>query len=129
MEEMDPLERLVRAREELLDRQFLASVLEGKVYLDRERGEAQFTAEGQRRPARQRILLYLLARKALKALKAIAVEEAKPREMEGPTGLKGGTLRPKLKVLHDEGIVVRSDAGYYIPVQNLETAAEVIKEA
>lgn len=125
----EPLKRLVKAEEELLDRDLLARLLEGLVFVDLGRQKVLFTREAMRLNARKRVLLYLLGRKVLRALGGTEiVEEVRPRDMEGPTGLKGGTIRPRLKELRDEGIIAQGENGYYVPVYNLEAAASVIRE-
>jgi DNA-binding transcriptional ArsR family regulator len=127
MSNSDPLARLVKSEEELLDRELLAAVLERFVYVDRERGKVLLTKEGMSRPAREKILLYLLGRKALKALGGVEAEAVAPKEMEGPTGLKGATLRPGLKSLYDAGVLARDEKGYYVPVYNVQTAAGILR--
>ncbi len=127
MTHSDPLARLVKREEELLDRELLAGVLEGFVYVDRERNKVLLTKEGMGRTARDRILLYLLGRKALKALGGTETEAVAPKDMEGPTGLKGATLRPRLKSLYDAGVLARDENGYYVPVYNVQTAAEFLR--
>lgn len=126
MTQGDPLARLVKREEELLDRELLAEVLEGFVYVDREREKVFLTKEGMGRTAREKILLYLLGRKALKALGGAEAEAVAPKDMEGPMGLKGATLRPRLKSLYDAGVLARDEKGYYVPVYNLQTAADIL---
>jgi len=127
--EKEPLARLVKAEEDLLDRELLASSLEGLVFVDPDRQKIMFTPEAMSLSTRKRVVLYLLGRKVLRALGGTeVVEEVKPKDMEGPTGLKGGTIRPRLKQLLDEGIIAQDENGYYVPVYNLEEAANIIKE-
>ena len=127
MTQSDPLARLVKSEEELLDRELLAGVLEGLVYVDRERGKVLLTKEGMSRKAREKVLLYLLGRKALKALGSVEAEAVAPKDIQGPTGLKGATVRPRLKSLYDAGVLARDEKGYYVPVYNLQAAADLLR--
>ncbi len=124
-----PLGRLVRREEDLLDRERLADLLEGLVFVDPEREKVLLTREAMSLSARKRVVLTLLGRKVLRALgETEVVEEVRPIDIQGPTGLKGGTIRPRLRELYDEGIIAQRENGYYVPTYSFEEAASVIKE-
>lgn len=62
-----------------------------------------------------KIILFLLAKKAMK-LRDLPIdnEGALPTEIEKETGVKGGSLRPKLKQLLEQRIISKADDGRYI---------------
>ncbi len=62
-----------------------------------------------------KIILFLVARKAMKYRGlAIDSEGVLPSEVEKETGIKGGSLRPKLKQLLEQRIISKTDGGRYI---------------
>jgi DNA-binding IclR family transcriptional regulator len=78
-----------------------------------------------------KILVFLLARKAMVALPdvALAIEGAAPREIERDAGIKGGTLRPKLVRLRKEGLLAQDDEGrYYVPTHAVLRAKTLVEE-
>lgn len=77
-----------------------------------------------------KVLLFLVARKAMK-LRGLAIdyEGALPAELEKETGLKGGSIRPRLKDLFERKIINRTeDARYFVPNYSL-TKIKIIIEA
>jgi len=119
----DPLNRLL-ADEIGVNRELLATTLEDKVRIDRNRASFTFLP-GMRAQlgTRGTILTALLARKALFLLGADVVEAAEPRDIELISGVKGNTLRPALKQLADRGLVRKNDDGYVVPDFALEDVA------
>lgn len=122
----DPLERLVRSEEDLLDRDLLARALDGLAYLDKDRDRILLTPDGAARTAREKMIIYLLGRKALRAVGSEIKEEVEPKEIEKEWQIPGGTVRPKLTKLAKEGVVAKREGGYYVPAFNLEDAAKVL---
>lgn len=112
----DPLARLVVDQQEV-DRGLLATVLQPHVALDLNR-EAFSFRRGSRSSLKnaQVVLVTLLARKALVLLGAEMEEPLTPKELESLTGMKGGSIRPALKTLADDGAIRRDEAGrYFVP--------------
>ena len=70
-----------------------------------------------------KLLLFLLARKGMKALELpIEHEDVSPSEVEQEVGIKGGSLRPMLRKLLDQKVLAQtSDGLYYIPTYSLES--------
>ncbi len=62
-----------------------------------------------------KIILFLVARKAMK-FRGLAIdnEGALPSEIERETGVKGGSVRPKLKELLEQRIINKTDDGRYV---------------
>jgi hypothetical protein len=125
----DPLRRLVRTEEELLDKELLTRALEGLVFIDPERQRVTLTREARALTARKLLLVYLLGRKALATVVGgEVVEAATPKEIEEVTGLSGGTVRPNLRTLYADKIVDTGDNGYSVPSYRLPEAARLIME-
>lgn len=109
-----------------LDRALLATILKPFVFLEKGPGAIRFTQAGHRLNSRAKVVAYLLARKARRALGFPDEEAAAPREIEGETGIKGGTLRPILKALREEKIVAKGPRGYWVPNYALEPAKTIL---
>jgi hypothetical protein len=124
----NPLERLV-VDEAAVDLELLASTLEDKVRIDLKQGGFAFLQGVRARLSnRQQVITTLLAWKALHLLDEQYPEGLRPQEIENVTGVRGGTLRPILKVLSDRRII-RQDANkaYYIPGYAIEDARLLIE--
>lgn len=68
-----------------------------------------------------KIILFLVARKAMR-VRGLSIdnEGASPSEIEKETGLKGGSIRPRLKSLFEQKIVNRTEDGrYFVPNYSL----------
>jgi len=68
-----------------------------------------------------KIILFLIARKAMK-LRGLPIdnEGATPSEIGEEIGLKGGSVRPKLRSLFEQKIISRTDdARYFVPNYSL----------
>src|SRR5687767_7815845 len=101
----DPLSRLV-VDEAAVDRELLASVLEGRIRLDMTHGSFAFhQGVRDRLNNRHQVLIALLAQKALHLLNEEFPEGLRPQDIELATGVKGGTLRPILKILGDRRLI------------------------
>jgi hypothetical protein len=123
----EPLQRLVKTEQELLDKELLATALEGLVLIDPGTRRVILTRDARRRRARELIVVYLLGRKALAVLTdGEFMEAATPKEIETATGLPGGTVRPNLRRLYDEEIVETGDNGYTVASYMLAEAANEI---
>jgi len=123
----DPLARLV-VDEAAVNRELLASLLENKIRLDLTQGSFTFQ-QGMRVHLnnRQRVLIALLAQKALHLLADQYAEALLPREIDAVTGVKPGTLRPILKQFADRRVIRQDeDRAYYIPGYALEDAAQLL---
>ena len=68
-----------------------------------------------------KITLFLVARKAMK-MRGLLIdnEGATPSEIGEETGLKGGSVRPRLRGLFEQKIINRTDDGrYFVPSYSL----------
>jgi len=68
-----------------------------------------------------KIILFLVARKAMK-VRGLSIdnEGALPSETEEQTGIKGGSVRPRLKNLFEQRIINKTgDSHYFVPNYSL----------
>ena len=125
----DPLARLISDRVEL-NREQLASLLDRRISLHP--GDAKFSFLPNTRSAlgnRRTVLLALLAQKALHLLDSEIPEGTAPKGLEDTTGIRGGTLRPILKQLTDDGITRRVRGSYIVPDVVLGDVARELEKA
>jgi hypothetical protein len=110
-------ELLVDARE--LDREMVCAVLLPYLRIDRATGEILPLSAWEDAPNEVRILLYLLARRAMRALELplpCARDAALPVEIERATGIPGGSVRPVLKRLLKARVIAKLEGiGYIVP--------------
>jgi len=112
-QEADPLLALVVDTKQI-SREQLAQILKGRVLLDLQSDSFVLQPAKARSNARQAVLLSLLAVKALSLLKDNVPDVLSPKELEDVTGLRGGTIRPAVRRLATEGLIVRRAQGYTI---------------
>jgi len=110
---MAELEELVVSGAEL-DKKLVAEILMPYLQLDQDSCDIRPTNEWKQLSQEQKILSYLLARKAMVALRFnIDGEPAKASEVIAGTGLKSGTVYPALRNLLENGIISQSKQGKY----------------
>jgi DNA-binding transcriptional ArsR family regulator len=126
---MTALEELVvDARE--IDRELVATFLKPYLRIDGPTcGIIPMPAWGEV-PNEARVLLYLVARKAMRALELpIASEGASPQEIERATGIPGGSVRPALKRLLKARLVERQlGTGYIVPNYAMVRARAYVRQ-
>jgi hypothetical protein len=99
-----------------LDEQLLGETLSSYVRIAKDSGKIRFTSEINKLPNRGLILMYLLGKKAASVLKIDSIhEETSPIELETELGMSGGSLRPTLLRLLNEGMIERSEGKYRVP--------------
>ncbi len=124
----DPLTRLVVDEAEV-NRELLASTLEGKIRVDIVRGTFVFVQRVREQLSkRQQVIVALLAHKALHLLDPKFPEALRPVDIESASGIRGGTLRPILKVLVDSDLIKRQDPerAYFVPGHSIESAKKFL---
>jgi hypothetical protein len=121
-------ELLVDARE--IDRELLAAFLKPYLRIDRETGAILPQPAWGEVPNEARVLLYLVARKAMRALELpIGDEAASPLEIERATGIPGGSVRPALKRLLKGRLVERDlGGGYIVPTYAMLRARTYVRQ-
>lgn len=118
---------VVDARE--LDRDLVASVLAPYLRIDRSTCEIVTLDPWDDAPNDIRVLLYLLARRAMLALSLpVKRDSASPVEIERATGIPGGSVRPALKRLLKERAVAKAGAqGYVVPNYAMSRVREYVR--
>jgi len=114
---MAKLEDLVVSGKEE-DRKLVGEILEPYVRLDKGNCEIRPTEEWDKLSPERKIVVYLLARKAMKALDFdLPVEGAKAGEVVKATGVKSGTVYPMLRKLfnYERLIDQLADGKYLVP--------------
>ncbi len=121
----NPLESLIVSGEEV-DKNLLVTVLADLVRVEKSTGEIRFIGVAPKLPKRIQILLFLLGRKAAKALDLIEEEAIAPSEMEVKLGVKGGPLRGQLFQLKNDRLVQSEGGKYRVPNYALEAVKELL---
>ena len=125
----DDLEALV-INEQELDRKLVADILAAYVRLDKDTSNISPQEGWLGLGSDLKILVYLLARKAMILLRFdLESEGATAGEVARDTNLKLGAVNPLLRRMYAEGIVDRSrDRRYFIPNDAIERVRERVKE-
>ena len=123
------LESLLVSGKEL-DRKLVADILSPYLRIDKDTCDIRPLIAWGEVKAYIKILLYLLARKAMIALGLDLPEEsASATEIMRNTGLKKGTVNPALRALFEDRIVEQSkERRYYIPNHAIEKVKTIISE-
>lgn len=118
---------LVDGRE--LDRELVGALLRPYLRIDRASGEVIPLPAWDAVPTEARVLLYLLARRAMRALDLpIDRDAASPVEIERATGIPGGSVRPALKRLLKARAVAKLDGmGYIVPNYAMSRVREYLR--
>ena len=115
------LEDLVVSGKEL-DKKLVAEILSPYLRLDKDACGIRPLEPWNELNANEKILLYLTARKAMKAIGFDLEEEgATPKEVIHGTGLKKGTAYPALRNLLNDRVIDQSkDERYWVPNHAVE---------
>ena len=113
-------ELLVSAKE--MDKSLVAEILEPYLRIDKDSGKIRPYGAWDELAVTKKILVYLLGRKAAKALGLGPAEEgASATQVGHDTGLKKGTVNPALRRMLDERILEQdSDLRYFVPNHAIE---------
>lgn len=99
-----------------LDTQLLAGLIQPYLVIDLDDdNRVVFNEAGHEETIENRILLFLLARKALLKKGLIEEEGISPSLIISGTGLKPGTVHPTLKSLKAKGLLVATNGLYLVP--------------
>lgn len=125
----DELEELVVSGKDL-DRRLVASMLSPYLRLDRDECAIRPLASWSNLQANSKILLYLLARKAMVALDfPLDIEGATTTEVINNTGIKEGTVKPALRRLLGDNIIAQSkDRRYFVPNYAIERIKSILSK-
>jgi len=125
----DPLSDLLLDAVEV-DRERLARVLRNILGIDTKSGQVVLKSGFSQLSARNKVLAYLMGKKAAVLLGKTEIEEVSPIDIVQNTGIPSGTVNPKLRELKTIHLVSQTDASqYYIAShQMLQALAELDKE-
>ncbi len=125
----DELESLLVSGKEI-DQRLVTEILSPYIRIDKETCDIRPLSAWGNVKAYVKILLYLVARKAMVALNMDLPEEStSATEIMHSTGLKKGTVNPALRVLFGNRIVEQTkERRYYIPNHALEKVKAMITE-
>ena len=123
----DELESLLVSGKEI-DRKLVAEILSPYLKIDKETCDIRPLSSWSDLKANIRILLYLIARKAMVALGLpLSEERASATEIMQKTGMKKGTVNPALRVLSQDRIIQQNeDRKYYVPNHAIERVKTMI---
>ncbi len=118
---------VIDARE--IDRELVGTLLRPYLRIDRASGEVIPLPAWDAVPNEARVLLYLLARRAVRALGLpLDRDGASPAEIERATGIPGGSVRPALKRLLQARAVAKLDGiGYIVPNYAMSRVREYLR--
>jgi len=125
----DELESLLVSGKEV-DKKLVSEILEPYLRIDKETCEIRPLSSWSDLKANIKIILYLIARKAMVALGlSLSEERASATEIMQKTGMKKGTVNPALRNLFEDRVIEQSeDRKYYIPNHALEKVKAMISE-
>jgi len=125
----DELEVLLVSGKEI-DKKLIVEILSPFLKIDKESCDIRPLSTWNDLRANIKILLYLIARKAMVALGLpLSEEKASATEIMQKTGMKKGTVNPALRDLFNERVIEQSeDKKYYIPNYAIEKVKEIINE-
>lgn len=126
----DPLSELLLDAAEI-DRARLARTLHDILGIDTESGRVVLKPGFNQLSARNKMLAYLLGRKAAMLLGKADTEATAPKDITLETGIPSGTVNPKLSELRKDHLVSQTESSeYYVaPHQLLQAIDELEKGA
>lgn len=126
---MAELKDLIVSGEEL-DKELVAEILASYVRLDKDKCTIRPTEGWTQLSEEQKILVYLLARKAMVALSFnLTIERATASEAVQDTGVKKGTVHPALRKLRGDRLLEQSkDGRYFVPTYAIPRIKSILSE-
>lgn len=127
---MTNLEDLVVNGSEV-DRELVGQILAPYLRLDKDTCNIRVTEKWEGLGNEEKIVLYLVAKKAMVALKfPVKSEEAPPAEVIKQTGLPSGSVYPALRSLLQQRIIDQPGkrSGYLVPNHALEKVKSMFRE-
>jgi len=125
----DELEKLLVSGKEI-DKKLVAEILSPYLRIDKDTCDIRPLSKWGDVRVSPKILLYLLARKAMVALGLeLPDESASATEIMHNTGMKKGTVNPALRVLFEDRVVEQTkERRYYIPNHAIERVKTMLTE-
>lgn len=124
---MDPLDKLFTSDKEV-DPELLSGILLPYIQINSEDYTIFFTDSGNNLPINSRIIIFLLARKALYIKGKIDSEAITPKDIIDQTQLKEGSVQPGLKKLKEGKFIISKDGKYFVPNYAINKAKDLVQE-
>lgn len=102
-----------------LDKKLLAEILSPFLTVDAETKKIYFTENGYNQTTEKKIILFLLAHKAMFVEGITNSEGLLPASLISSLGLKRGTVHPLLKKMREKGLAMAVNGEYVIPNHHL----------
>lgn len=130
----NPLQDLLVDEEEIKQRadSILSVSLKPYVEIVQSSGEIQFTEAAYKLPNKEKILLVLGARLALKRLKKIDEDSMSQKELIdflAKEGVPEGSVKSQLKKLKDDKVVAHKGSKYFVPLDKLLKLEKILQSA
>ena len=122
------LEDLLVSGDEL-DKELVATVLRPLLRIDKETLTVRPQKAWRSTSNQEKIVAFLLARKAMRALSLLDEESAAPAEIIEQTGAPSGSVHPTLKAMYEARpqLVDKDDRSrYWVPAWALDAACELL---
>jgi hypothetical protein len=113
----DPLSDLLLDADEI-DRTLLANSLKNLLGIDNKSGRVVPKPGFNSLSARNKVLAFVLAKKAAQLLGVLESELANPKQISEESGIPDGTVRPKLRELIEGKLLSQADGGDYYVAQH-----------
>lgn len=121
----NPLDDLFTDDVSQIDHAALASILKPYIRINRESKNVNFTSDGLRITAANKIILYFLAKKVMFIKGEVESEVMTPRDVKEGLSLPSGTIDAALKRLSEKGPLRGQNGKYFIPDFNFEQVKEL----
>ncbi len=121
----DPLDELFVDEEQTMSSELLVSVLKTFVQLTAG-GGIHFLPPFYKLGTTVKILVALLAKKALARKVETVTESTNPKELQGLTGLSVGSVNPTLRNLANRRLVIAIQGAYTVPAFAMTQIKEIL---
>lgn len=123
----NPLDELFTDSLSQIDPESLASVLKPYLRINRENRRIIFTPEGMKITANNKIILFILAQKAMHMTGVRETEAIAPKKIKEELGknIPAGTIDAALKRLSEKGPLKGLDGKYFIPDFNFHIVEKI----
>jgi DNA-binding MarR family transcriptional regulator len=123
-----PLDDVFISRDEI-GQSLLRDVLIKYVKINEESMSVIPTLEYEKLKEKQKVLIYLLSRKALKLRDMVEHEHMTPTEISKTSGVKIGTVKPVVRKYFKDNLLKKNKNGYFIPDYALERVKKEVLES
>lgn len=126
----NPLDELFTDSGSQIEPSSIAAVLKPFLRINRENKRVLFTPDGMKVTANNKIILFILARKAMHMQAVIESESVTPKEVKEELGknIPAGTIDAALKRLSENGPLKGQDGKYFIPDFSFPQVEEIFNK-